>query len=172
MSISSEFICIGILFPFLVSYAAASDLLTMKISNSVNGCIFFSFIYFAVASGMSAEVLAWHVCAGVLTLAVSFGMFARGWIGGGDAKLAAATALWLGLAHLGDFIIIASVLGGMLTLAIVYARSFPLPAASIHLPFVTHLHSAKTDIPYGIALSAAALIVMSHAAGFERLALS
>ena len=43
-------------------------------------------------------------------------------IGGGDAKLAAATALWLGFEGLGDYLLVASIFGGALTLAILAAR--------------------------------------------------
>jgi prepilin peptidase CpaA len=51
-----------------------------------------------------------------------FGLFARGWIGGGDAKLAAAIALWLGFDHLSDYAHSASILGGLLTVSIILLR--------------------------------------------------
>ena len=38
-------------------------------------------------------------------LVVTFMFFARGWIGGGDAKLAAATALWLGFDQLLNYLL-------------------------------------------------------------------
>ena len=41
-----------------------------------------------------------HVAAALAVLVVTFVFFSRGWIGGGDAKLAAATALWLGFDQL------------------------------------------------------------------------
>ena len=44
-------------------------------------------------------------------LAVTFVFFARGWIGGGDAKLAAATALWLGFDYLMPYLLYASIFG-------------------------------------------------------------
>ena len=40
-----------------------------------------------------------------------------GWIGGGDAKIAAATALWFGFDQLFPYLAVASLLGGLLTLA-------------------------------------------------------
>ena len=61
-------------------------------------------------------------------LAVVFVFFTRGWIGGGDAKLAAATVLWLGFAHLVDYLVYASLLGGALTVALIQFRV--MPAAS------------------------------------------
>lgn len=162
-------LCIG--FPFLMAYAAASDLLTMRISNRVTGLVVAGFPLYAVASGMTLEELGFHLAAGALTLVIGFAMFARGYVGGGDAKLAAGTALWLGLGALADYAVVASILGGVLTLGILYLRTLPLPPVTLKLPFAVHLHDAKTGIPYGIALAAAALIVMPGAAGWERLAL-
>ena len=59
-----------------------------------------------------------------------FACFAFGWIGGGDAKLAAVTSLWLGFGNLLDYFFIASIGGGLLTLLVLVARSAPLPAAT------------------------------------------
>lgn len=170
MSISAANLLLCVAFPFLMAYAAASDLLTMRISNRVTGLVVAAFAGHALVSGMALAELGWHLAAGALTLLVAFAMFARGWVGGGDAKLAAGTALWLGIGHLADYLIVASVLGGVLTLGLLYARTFPLPAP-LRLPFTVKLHDTRTGIPYGIALAAAALIVMPQAAGWERLAL-
>ena len=82
-----------VIFPALMAYAAASDLLTMTIPNRVSLALVISFAAFAVFGGLSWDAVLMHVAAGALVLAVCFGMFAFGWIGGGDAKLAAATAL-------------------------------------------------------------------------------
>lgn len=171
MSMSAANLLLCILFPFLMAYAAASDLLTMRISNRVTGFVVAGFALYAAASGMGLEEIGWRLAAGALTLTVTFAMFARGWVGGGDAKLAAGTALWLGFGGLADYVVVASILGGLLTLAILYARTLPMPALTVRLPFAVRLHDAKTGIPYGIALSAAALIVMPSAVGWERLAL-
>ncbi|MBE7247990.1 MAG: peptidase, partial [Actinomycetospora chiangmaiensis] len=69
-------------------------------------------------------------------------------------------ALWLGLDGLGDYLLVASIFGGALTLAILFARSHPLPLRIARMPFALHLHDAKTGIPYGIALAGAALLVL------------
>src|SRR4051794_41751889 len=101
-----------LLFPALMAYAAASDLLTMKIPNRVSLALGAGFFVFAAVAGLSLADVALHVAAGALVLAVCFAMFAFGWIGGGDAKLAAATALWLGFAALTDYLLIAAIGGG------------------------------------------------------------
>ena len=53
-----------------------------------------------------------------------------GWIGGGDAKLAAATALWFGFDFLLDYLVYASLFGGVLTLVLIQFRRLPLPGAA------------------------------------------
>src|SRR3954471_19097551 len=82
-----------LLFPAMMAFAASSDLLTMTIPNRVSLIVLGGFVILAAATGMSLEQLAQHVGAGLLVLVIAFGFFARGWIGGGDAKLAAVTAL-------------------------------------------------------------------------------
>ena len=89
-----------LLFPAMMAFAASSDLFTMTISNRVSLILVGGFFALAFWSGMSPNDVLSHVGAAFAVLAVTFVFFARGWIGGGDAKLAAATALWLGFDHL------------------------------------------------------------------------
>jgi prepilin peptidase CpaA len=147
------------LFPAMMAFAASSDLLTMTIANRVSLALIGGFALLAVLSGLSGPEMLSHVGAGAAVLAVAFVCFACGWIGGGDAKLAAATALWLGLGHLFDYLVYASILGGALTLLIVQFRTLPLPHVLIGKEWAERLHRQGGGVPYGIALAAAALLV-------------
>jgi prepilin peptidase CpaA len=100
-----------------------------------------------------------HAAAALVVLAVTFVLFARGWIGGGDAKLAAAIALWFGFEPLLPFLVYASLLGGGLTLLVLQFRRLPLPVSFAGQAWLTRLHCRDAGVPYGIALAAAALIV-------------
>jgi prepilin peptidase CpaA len=100
-----------------------------------------------------------HLGAACAVLVAAFGFFTRGWIGGGDAKLAAATALWLGFDHLLPYLVYASLFGGALTLALVQFRLSPLPGALATQDWLERLHRKDAGVPYGIALAAAALAV-------------
>ncbi len=120
------------------------------------------FVVVALVSGMSLADLGLHLAAGLVVLIVSFVFFSRGWIGGGDAKLAAAAALWFGFTDLLNFLLIASVFGGALTLLLLFFRTQPLPFAAVMPPWVLRLHDQATGIPYGIALAAAGLLVYQH----------
>jgi prepilin peptidase CpaA len=148
-----------LLFPALMAFAASSDLLTMTISNKVSLALTAGFLVLAPAAGMGIGEVGMHVAAGCAALAATFCLFACGWIGGGDAKLAAATALWLGFDQLLPYLFVASLLGGALTLLVLQFRLFPLPNALQGTSWAERLHRKDAGVPYGIALAAAALIV-------------
>ena len=95
-------------------------------------------------------------------LGVAFFMFCRNWIGGGDAKLAAAIALWLGWGGVLDFAVTASIFGGLLTLTILAARTPPLPEALARPTWIARLRRHGSGVPYGIALAAAGVIQFPH----------
>jgi prepilin peptidase CpaA len=147
------------LFPALMAFAASSDLLTMTISNRVSIVLLAGFFALALMSGMAMTEVLSHVGAGALVLVVAFGFFARGWIGGGDAKLAAATALWLGFGYLMNYLVYASLLGGALTFLLIEFRLVPLPGLLAGQFWAQRLHRQGGDIPYGIALAGAALLI-------------
>jgi len=148
-----------ILFPALMAFAASSDLLTMTISNGVSLLLVAGFFSVAGMSGMVSLEIGYHLAAGCVVLLVAFGFFARGWIGGGDAKLAASTALWLGFDHLLEYLLCASLFGGALTLLVLQFRSLPLPGRLVSQHWLERLHQKNGGVPYGIALAAAALVV-------------
>src|SRR3954449_3934380 len=95
------------LFPALMAFAAASDLFTMTISNRVSLGLVAGFFALALLGGMGLHDLLSHVGAGAVVLATAFVWFAMGWVGGGDAKVAASVALWFGFDHLLDYLVIA-----------------------------------------------------------------
>jgi prepilin peptidase CpaA len=147
------------LFPAIMAFAALSDLFTMSITNRVSIILVAGFGLLAALTQMGASDLLSHVGAAAAVLAAVFVFFAFGWIGGGDAKLAAATALWFGFAHLLDYLLYASLFGGALSLAIIYYRGMPLPPVFGGLAWAERLHRRDAGVPYGIALAAGALVV-------------
>jgi prepilin peptidase CpaA len=159
------------LFPALMAFAAFSDLFTMTISNRVSLLLVAGFFAMAAMIGLDGATMLSHIGAGLVVLAVTFTLFACGWIGGGDAKLAAATALWLGFDPLMNYLVYASLFGGVLTLAILRYRLMPLPALLQGQDWALRLHRADAGVPYGIALAAAALVVYSHTIWMRPLAI-
>ena len=147
------------LFPAMMAFAASSDLFTMTISNRVSLMLVGGFFALAPMTGVSAAETLLHVSAGCVVLVAAFGLFARGIIGGGDAKLAAAAALWLGFDHLLPYLLLASLLGGALSVGLIWFRMAPLPEWLARQAWVERLHGKDSGIPYSIALAAAALAV-------------
>lgn len=151
-------------FPAAMAYAAASDLVSMTISNRLCLVLLAAFALCAGLLGLGWSQIGWHLAAGGLVLAICFGMFAAGWMGGGDAKLASVTALWFGFEQLMPYLTLAAVAGGVLTLILVKLRSAPLPEVAAGWSWARRLHSPEEGVPYGIALAFAALLVLPDSA--------
>ena len=159
------------LFPALMAFAASSDLLTMTISNRVSLILAAGFFGLAAAGGMGGFDMVMHLGAGAAVLVAGFICFARGWMGGGDAKLAAATALWFGFDHLFDYLIYASLFGGALTILLLQYRMLPLPRFLADQEWAARLHEKECGVPYGIALAAAGLCVYPETAFMKMIGL-
>lgn len=148
-----------ILFPALMVFAAFSDLFTMTISNRVSIALVAGFFFLAFALGVPLGDIGQHILCGLCVLAVTFLFFAFRWVGGGDAKLASATALWLGFDHLWDYGIYVALFGGALTLFILLLRRWPLPPVLVTQDWIARLHDHDSGVPYGIALAIAGLLL-------------
>lgn len=149
------------IFPAVVAFAAATDLLTMTIPNRITLGLAAAFFAVAPLTGLPLDQILIHAGAGLLVLVVSIVLFAVGGFGGGDAKLLAAAALWIGFDQLLPFLVYVTIFGGVLAFAILYYRSIPI--LSPNAPDWAHnLHRRGSGIPYGIAIASAALMVFPH----------
>jgi prepilin peptidase CpaA len=150
---------IFVVFPFCMLFAAISDMLSMTIANRVPVLLVATFALVAPLTGMDWATYGWHFAAGALVLAVTFGLFALGGMGGGDAKLLAATAVWMGLnINLIGYLVTSAFIGGLLTLAILVYRKSPLAMYTGHSRLLRHFADERVGIPYGIALGVGGLI--------------
>ncbi|TPI36366.1 peptidase [Mesorhizobium sp. B3-1-6] len=150
---------IFVVFPFCMLYAAISDTLSMTIANRVPVILLATFALVAPLTGMDWTSYAWHFAAGAVVLAVTFGLFALGGMGGGDAKLLAATAVWMGLdINLVGYLVTSAFIGGLLTVAILVYRKSPLAAYTGHSRFLRYFADESVGVPYGIALGLGGLI--------------
>jgi len=147
------------IFPAAMALAAATDLFSMTVPNWISLLLIVGFAVLAPLVGLGWSDAGLHVALALAALVVTFAMFSFGWIGGGDAKLFAATCLWLGPEGVLLYAVYAALLGGLLTVVILGLRSVPLPAALSSQGWLMRLHSPKEGVPYGIALAAAGLLV-------------
>lgn len=149
-----------LVFPVIVALAAVSDVFTMTISNWISIALIAAFAVLApLAPGMDWAMGGEHLMAAGLVFAVTFTLFAFGIVGGGDAKLATAIALWLGWSDLFAFTAYTAIIGGALSVALLAFRAVPIPVFALRQPWIARLHDRKEGAPYGVALAAAALLV-------------
>lgn len=146
-------------FPGLIAFAGSMDLFTMTIPNKISIALVAGFLVFAPLSGLGLYDIGWHLACGAIVLCVTVFMFAMGWMGGGDAKIFATISLWLGFGYVGNFLIIAAIAGGVLTLALMMFRKYPLPQALLNESWLARLHHPKEGVPYGISIAFGALFV-------------
>ena len=159
-----------LLFPLLMAFAASSDLLTMRISNVLVGILVAGYFLVAFVLQVPMEEIGQNLLVAGITLVVGFTFFAFRWVGGGDAKLAAATMLWIGLSELLPYLVYAALLGGALTMAVIAIRRWPLPARLAQVKWLDRLHDNKSGVPDGIALAAAGILDYTDTAIFRHLA--
>lgn len=155
-------ILIFTLFPVLMIVAGVGDCLTMKISNRLNGLIAVSFFGAAFLAGMPVDQVAWHVAAGVAVLIFGFGLFSAGLIGGGDAKLLAVAAMWLGMGQLVEFLIVMSIAGGLLAIVMKFWWWIRLETELRGFKWFKSKVKSSIDLPYGIAIAVGALFAFRH----------
>jgi prepilin peptidase CpaA len=148
-----------LLFPAAMIYAGITDLLTYKIRNVLVVGLALSFLLLAPLAGFGLGEIALNVALGLAVFALTFGFFAAGWIGGGDAKLATVAALWFGWEHALPYFVYAALIGGGLTLALLAFRKLILPTAFVRADWLARLHAPDSGVPYGVAFAVAGLIV-------------
>lgn len=143
---------IFVVFPLCLAVAACSDFLTMLIPNRVSAILIAAFVVVAPLAGLGLNDIAMHLAAGLVVFSVCFALFAFNVMGGGDAKLLTASAVWFGLSFsLVEYLIYVSFFGGLLTFAILALRANTNLILASGVPVPDHLLKAK-KVPYGIAI--------------------
>ncbi|MDZ7629623.1 MAG: prepilin peptidase [Parvularculaceae bacterium] len=154
-------------FPAALIIAALNDIYEFKIPNWIS--IVLIAAYGAAGVGLAApgDMLLEGLLLGCAALVAGFALFALRIIGGGDAKLLAASAPWIGLSSLGSFMIYVAIAGGALALALIVFRRLPALPAYAQAPWLVRLHQRPKDIPYGVAIAAGGLLSFSQTPLFQ-----
>lgn len=152
-------LCVLLIFPFALIFAGISDAISFTISNKISIALFLGFIVLAPFSGLSIADIGLHVMTGFFMLMIGFVLFARGYIGGGDAKIIAATSLWLGPTLVFPFLFMATVYGGLLALLCLYLYNTPLPAFLSGQRWLLNFQTGTAAVPYGVAIGVSGLSV-------------
>ncbi|MDB5438429.1 MAG: pilus assembly protein CpaA [Caulobacteraceae bacterium] len=147
-----------LLFPALMLAAALKDVTSYTIPNWISLTLVAVFPFAAFAAHLPLMAVGLAFTCGLAGLIAGMAMFALRWIGGGDAKLLAAAALWLSWPAAPTFLIITSLAGGVLTLIILGLRSdWARPYLPVGPAWFQHLMEPKGALPYGVAIAAGAL---------------
>ena len=146
----------------LAACGAVHDWRSLRIPNWLCLTIAVLFVVAVVVAPQDFTPLWPHLAAGVLMLIVTFALFAFGLFGGGDAKLAAVLALWLGLKGLAPFVMFTGIAGGVLALLGLYISKKKPFAHAAPQGWVGQLQAGRNAIPYGIALAVGAVFAVFH----------
>ena len=159
-------------FPGAVAFAGAMDLFTMTIPNRISVALVAGFSVLAPLAGLGLWDMASHAGAGLLVLAIGVLLFIPGWIGGGDAKLTAAVALWLGFEKLFAYLICVALAGGVLHNS-VHERPAPCPCRrSCAEAWAVRLHTPDAAFPMASRwrpVRCSSIRTRSGSCGFDRL---
>jgi prepilin peptidase CpaA len=146
------------LFPALVIIAALTDATSFTIPNRISLLLLAAYVPASLLIGRAPADMGIDLAVGVAALFAGMAMFAAGWIGGGDAKMFAACALWLGLRGAPTFLIVTAMAGGGLAVLLLNARSASFRTYFVGAPqWLARLMTPGGDVPYGVAIAAGAL---------------
>lgn len=144
-------------FAGLLIFAACTDVASLTIPNWVSIALTALFLVLAPLAGLSWSQIGVHLLFGLGVLAVGFLLFQANIFGGGDAKLLAAAAVWTGSIAIIPFLTWTAVAGGVVALALVFARKMIAPRDG-QPAFVNRLLTPQTGVPYGVAIMIGGLI--------------
>jgi prepilin peptidase CpaA len=130
-----------------------ADLRRFEIPDTISIVILGS----AVAFGLATPGFEWLWHAGGLALmfAIGLGLFAIGWMGGGDIKLLVATAAWTGLKGLLPFLLGVTLAGGIVALVLLASRS-AFRAAGFPADRMPGPLQPGAPMPYALAITGGA----------------
>lgn len=145
-------------FLFLTLCGAFHDILSYRIPNWISVAVIVLFVPYAVSVQISLPDIGLHLGLFALVLAIGFILFAGGLIGGGDAKLVAACALWLGPSGITTFLIYTGMTGMALAATLILLRNLSVPVWVMSNPVYVRLSDKEMGAPYGVAIAAGAMI--------------
>lgn len=146
-------------FPGLMICAALWDLTTFEIPNWLNLALVLAFAALAMVAPIGAGEAFGRFGLGAAVLGVGILLFLRGLMGGGDIKLLAASAVWVGWSDFPFFLMVTALLGGLIAVLVLAFRRLELPLSWTRVGWLERLHTREQGLPYGVAIGAAGLLV-------------
>jgi prepilin peptidase CpaA len=144
-------------FGALLVAASFCDVLKLRIPNLIPVALLVLFAL-EMALGASAQALLGHLLAMVLALAILLPLFALDMLGGGDVKLLAVVALWLGMTKLAPLMILVGIAGGVFALFWLSLRwliRLGLPGRNLPMSL-----QARAPLPFALPIMTVALLLL------------
>lgn len=133
----------------LLLIAAVEDGWRTQISDWTSGAVAAGAFLAVAVDGPVIGLWENFVLLALVLVAGTF-MFGRGWMGGGDIKLLAASALWFDLSSGWRLLVAIAIAGGIETVILLVLRRLPWPE---RLRDRVLLLRRRGAIPYGIAIA-------------------
>jgi len=157
--------------------AAWSDLRRLLIPNRLSLAIAALWLAYALAAHAAADPPVSLIGAPTVALIIfmaGFGLFMAGLMGGGDVKLLAATALWAGPDLWPELLIVTTICGGAIAVALMTPLGSWFEASIQDAGGLSHLRVSMAPdasrrhrpMPYGLAIAAGGLVVATRLLGF------
>ncbi|MGV6800360.1 MAG: A24 family peptidase [bacterium] len=137
--------------------AAINDLKSFKIPNWISVVLIAAFPLAALYFQYPPMLVLQCIGLGVAMLVLGFALFVLNVFGGGDAKLLAATAPWIGPSVFIVFLYKVVLMGGLFALILLLFRKTPALPVYAHSNVIMNLHQSGQQIPYGVAIAAGGL---------------
>jgi prepilin peptidase CpaA len=145
------------------------DIAKRSVPNLVTGAV--------AVLGVAAQLVdrgAWSAASGLAAAAVSVALLWRPWaargIGGGDVKMAAAVAIWVGLGGMIRYALAVAAAGGVVALVMYFLSrksvrqdirtNLTLAALQQRLPDVEAPTKGRRSVPFGLAIAAGAAVAL------------
>ena len=144
-------------FTTIAVMAVIWDFKRRSIPNGLVLTLIAGFLLLAPGSGWTQTEITGSLLAGSIVVFVGLTMYALGWAGAGDGKFAAACTLWIGANQVLDFLFLTTVFGALLTMTLLGANRLGWSPLS---PEAQATGQRQITVPYGFALSAAALVLL------------
>jgi len=133
----------------LLVIAAVTDIRSRIISNRLNAVVALLAVPWWFAIHLSGYEMLFQLGLAGAVLVLFAICFALGMMGGGDVKLLAALGLWFPLTRMLAMLEVMALAGGLLTIGMAVAHKL-------------RKAPGKPEIPYGVAIVGAALLVVTN----------
>ena len=147
-----------LLFGAVMILASITDMCSRRIGNPLIVVLLVGYLALAIPAGLSWTAMLMALLAGVSVFCLGLWCFSRGWLGGGDVKLAAVAALWLGAPLVVPLIVYMTAIGAVLTVILLIREKYRAPPVPM-----------PGELPYGPAIAMAGLLLLPHSPWFTGL---